>query len=269
MDERIILGSGKLYISEFVSTIPADATLEVEANLFGLIQGGAELEYKPSFYEAIDDLGLVSKVIITQEEVTLKSGLMTLNGNTLKKLSPTARVTEALGKRTVKIGGLSNQDGKSYILRFIHEDPLDGDVRLTIVGTNQAGFVFAFKKDKETIIDAEFKAKPLDSEGTLLIYDEEGILGDLVVTSAAGTASGDTKITVAPTLTEGDSYMYKTAATVTLPARFDVCDTEAGYTAWNGTVDITAITGNEIVIVEIDADDKAVKAGKATVASKA
>lgn len=266
--ERIILGSGTLYIAEFASSIPADAALEVEANLFGRIQGGAELEYKPSFYEAKDDSGLVSKVIITEEEVTLKSGIMTLNGNTLKKLSPTARVTEAAGKRTVKIGGVGNQDGKKYLLRFVYEDPVDGDVRLTIVGTNQSGFVFAFKKDKETIIDATFKAQPLDGEGTLVIYDEEGVLGALAVTSVAGTAVGTTKITVAPTLTEGDSYVYKTAATVTLPLAYDVCDTEAGYTTWNGTADITATTDNEIVIVEVDAAGKAVKAGKATVVSK-
>ena len=269
MEERIILGSGKLYISEFAGTIPADVTLEVDANLLGLIQGGAELEYKPKFYEAKDDLGLVSKVVITEEEVTLKSGIMTLNGYTIKKLSATARVTEANGHRTVKVGGLGNQDGKSYVLRFVYEDPIDGDVRITIVGQNQAGFKFAFKKDKETVVDAEFKALPHDSEGTLVIFDEEGVLGALALTSVAGAVSGKTDISVSPVLTSGDSYMYKTAATVTLPVVFDVCNVDAGFTAWNGTDEITATTGNEIMVIEVDADFKAMKAGKATVVSKA
>ena len=31
----------------------------------------------------------------------------------------------------------------------------------------------AFAKDEETVIDAEFKALPLDDEGTLIIYTEE------------------------------------------------------------------------------------------------
>lgn len=268
-NERIILGSGKLYISDFAGTIPADVTLEVEANLLGLIQGGAELEYKPKFYEAKDDLGLISKVVITEEEATLKSGIMTLNGNTIKKLSATARVTESNGHRTVKVGGLGNQDGKSYVLRFVYEDPVDGDVRITVVGQNQAGFKFAFKKDKETVVDAEFKALPHDSEGTLVIFDEEGVLGDLVVTSVAGTATGSTKIAVSPVLTEGDSYMYKTATTVTLPLVYDVCNVAAGFTAWGGTADIVATTGNKILLVEVDASFKAMKAGSATVASKA
>lgn len=172
-EERIVLGSGKLYITEFSGNIPADTELEKDENLLGLIQGGATLEYKPTFYEAKDDLGLVKKTILTEEEVTLKSGVMTWNGKTLAKLCSTARIKEESGKRTVKIGGINNQTGKQYVLRFVHEDDVDGDIRVTIVGNNQAGFSLVFAKDKETVVDAEFKALPLDNEGTLIIYEEE------------------------------------------------------------------------------------------------
>lgn len=44
---------------------------------------------------------------------------------------------------------------------------------LTIVGNNQAGFTIAFAKDSETVIDAEFKAQPMDKEGTLILYTED------------------------------------------------------------------------------------------------
>ena len=64
--------------------------IEKETNLLGYIQGGATLVYSPSFYEAKDDLGIVSKKMITDEEVTLKSGVLTWNGNTLKNLVATA-----------------------------------------------------------------------------------------------------------------------------------------------------------------------------------
>ncbi|OCB00398.1 hypothetical protein [Clostridium beijerinckii] len=171
--EKIVLGSGKLYVTEFADSIPADNLIETEDNQLGLIQGGASLEYKPKFYEAKDDLGLVQKTIVTDEDATLKSGVLTWNGKTLAKLSSTARVTEADGKRTVKIGGLKNQDGKRYIIRFVHEDKTDGDIRITIVGNNQAGFSFKFTKDKETVVDAEFKAAPMDNEGTLIMYQED------------------------------------------------------------------------------------------------
>lgn len=100
-------------------------------------------------------------------------GIMTWNGKTLKKLCSTARVTEDAAKRTVKIGGVGNEDGKKYVLRFLHEDAIDGDCRITIVGTNSGGLTLAFTKDKETVIDATFEAMPHDSDGTLIIYEEE------------------------------------------------------------------------------------------------
>ncbi len=172
-DEKIVLGSGMLYIDEFATTIPEDAEIEVEGKLLGMIQGGATVEYKPKFYEAKDDLGVVSKTILTEEEITMKSGVMTWCGKTLSKLCSTARVTEAAGKRTVKIGGLGKQDGKKYVLRFVHTDAQDGNIRVTIVGNNQAGFTLKFVADKETVIDAEFKAMPFDSDGTKIIYEED------------------------------------------------------------------------------------------------
>lgn len=170
---KIVLGSGKIYISEFLKTIPENETLETEDNLLGLIQGGASLEYKPEFYTAEDDLGLAKKTILTKEEATLKTGIITWCGTTLKKLCSTARVTEEASTRTVKIGGAGNQDGKSYVIRFLHKDETEGDLRVTIVGKNQSGFTLAFAKDKETVLDAEFIAEPHDKDGTLIEYQEE------------------------------------------------------------------------------------------------
>ena len=172
LNKKIVLGSGKLYCSEFTNTIPEDATLEVDDNVLGLISGGATLSYEPEFYTAEDDLGLAVKKMITKETATLKSGIMTWNGKTLQKLCSTARVssTEA-GVTTVKIGGVGNYDGKKYVLRFVHTDT-EGTIRITIVGSNEAGFEIAFAKDEETVIDAEFTAFPLDDEGTLILYSE-------------------------------------------------------------------------------------------------
>lgn len=174
MSEKIVLGSGKLYVTEFTNSIPEDSVLEVKENILGYIQGGATLSYTPSFYEAKDDLGLVVKKMLTDEEVVLKSGIMTWNGKTLEKLCGTARVTENGTHRTVKIGGIGNYNGKKYVIRFVHTDEVDGNIRLTIVGSNEAGFEMAFAKDKETVVNVEFKAMGgLDTEGTLVEYKEE------------------------------------------------------------------------------------------------
>ena len=168
----IVLGSGDVYIKEFVDEVPEVSALLVEDNRLGYISGGATLEYKPSFYEAKDDKGVVTKTIITDEEVTFKTGVLTFNGKTLDKLCDTGRVEETATQRIVKIGGTGNRKGKYYVILFHYSDPVDGDIDLLIVGQNQAGFSLAFAKDKETVIDAEFKAKPMDSEGTLIKYIE-------------------------------------------------------------------------------------------------
>ena len=61
--ETITLGSGKLYSVEYTGTIPSNTDLEKESNILGYIQKGASLDYKPEFYEAEDDLGIVKKQI--------------------------------------------------------------------------------------------------------------------------------------------------------------------------------------------------------------
>ena len=171
--EVITLGSGDLMIQEYLDTMPEYTDFKIETDLLGRIQGGATLEYEGEWYEAKDDTGKVVKTIITEETATLKSGIITWNGKTLEKLCSTARVTESAGIRTVKIGGVGNHNGKSYALCFHHTDKIDGDVWLVLRAVNQGGFSIAFAKDKETVIDAEFKCLPQDDEGTLIQYVEE------------------------------------------------------------------------------------------------
>lgn len=90
----------------------------------------------------------------------------------------------------------------------------------------------------------------------------------LTVVSAAGTASGDTKITVTGhTLESGESYVYKTNATAAPTVKLG--DDLTGWTAWDGDDDITATTGHKITVAVKGADGKAVAAGSATVTAHA
>lgn len=92
-----------------------------------------------------------------------------------------------------------------------------------------------------------------------------GALPALVVVSVAGSTDGDTAIYVNPAIGDGNSYKYKTAASVTLPALGTVPG--SGWGSWDGEAEITATTGNMIGIVEVDSDGKAVKGGLAVVTS--
>lgn len=95
---------------------------------------------------------------------------------------------------------------------------------------------------------------------------DTGTLGELTVQSIAGETVGNTKITVTPTKEENNSYKYKVASNPTMPTYDQVCS--SGYTNWNGTDEITATNGQKIVVVEVDSENKAKKAGETTVTSK-
>ncbi len=182
--KKVTLGSGKLYMKEFLGSLPETfkallAEMEKEENHAGWIKGGASIEYKPTMTTEKDDLGMVVKEILTDEEATFKSGLFTWNAETLAKLSSTARLStetdEETGKkyRILKVGGTGNDDGKQYVLLFVHEDPVEGNCYLAVVGRNTAGFTITFAADSATVIDAEFTCKPQDNNGTLIQYAEE------------------------------------------------------------------------------------------------
>ena len=170
--ERIALGSGRIYYEEFDGSI-SDLDLDtfcVPANELGHVKNGASIEYTPEYYEATSDLGLVKKQIMTTEEAVLTLGLITWNMNTLGVLSDTGRVTEDTSKktRTIKIGGIANAKNKRYVFIFHHEDSIDGDIWIVIVGQNQSGFTLSFSPEEETIIEPEIKCLPQDGEGTLI-----------------------------------------------------------------------------------------------------
>ena len=106
-----------------------------------------------------------------------------------------------------------------------------------------------------------------DPNGLFIAKVSQDTLGTLTVTSAAGGTSGKTTVTVSPALANGGSYKYKVAANPTMPV-YDQLISQ-GYTAWDGTSDITAATDSKIVIVEVNADGHARKAGMAKVTAKA
>ena len=106
----------------------------------------------------------------------------------------------------------------------------------------------------------------LDGIAVITFGTNSTSIGTLTVTSEAGTNTGDTNITVSPAKGTGNLYKYKVGdSATTVIAGQNV----QNWTAWDGTANITAATGKIITIVECGADYKAVKAGSATVTSKA
>lgn len=171
--EEYTLGSGHLHFGKLTEK-PADwesfmmTFFAAQNNLLGRIKGGASVEYTTEKTEDRDDLGYVVIEEIKSEKVILKSGMMTWDGETLAAVCATARVTTDpdTGITTVKIGGLGNRNNKRYVIGFEHYSK---KLQVLIVGKNNEGFTFSFEQDKATVIDVQFRAEALDSEGTLVV----------------------------------------------------------------------------------------------------
>ena len=96
--------------------------------------------------------------------------------------------------------------------------------------------------------------------------DTTQTLGTLTVNSAAGSKSGDTKVTIRPPkASAGNAYKYKVASSETA---VDYGQNVKNWSAWDGESDITAATGQVITVVECDSTYKALSAGHATVTAK-
>ena len=90
-------------------------------------------------------------------------------------------------------------------------------------------------------------------------------LDALTVVSVAGTAEGKSAVYVNPVKTNGNVYKYQIDTNVSYPSYDADC---SAMTDWDGTAELTAASGQEILIVECTAELKARKAGKAVATVK-
>lgn len=79
---------------------------------------------------------------------------------------------------------------------------------------------------------------------------------------SVGAGAGQTNIYVNPVLESTHKYFYKTGAA---PLAYPAYGETITATSWNGTAAITATAGQQVMIIETDADGKALKAGVASV----
>ena len=105
------------------------------------------------------------------------------------------------------------------------------------------------------------------------VYVKEGTSesGDFLLefASAAGTLAGDTALSgMTETPGAGESYVYQTGYGLVLPAAGQILAGTA-WTSWNGSADITATTGMDIILaVILTATGAAQHAGKTIVVAK-
>lgn len=134
-----------------------------------------------------------------------------------------------------------------------------------LIGFHTQGNYHTAVSEAFAVMGLTLFAEYIDAIAVITI-DETPTLGTLTVNSVAGTASGDTKITVNPAKENaGNVYKYKVAAgAVTVGYGQNL----RNWTSWDGKADITATAGQKITVVECDGTYKALNAGSASVTAK-
>lgn len=163
---------------------------------------------------------------------------------------------------------------ENIVLYYI--DPSDGDYQdlgldyttvgeTRLIGIHKEGNYGRVIGETHALMGMKLFAEYLDGIAVVDITDDT-TLGTLTVTSDAGTATGDTKITVTPALETGHMYKYKVAASSAPEVQYG--QSVKNWTPWDGKSDIKAATGHHITVVECDNTYKALKAGNDDVTAK-
>lgn len=140
----------------------------------------------------------------------------------------------------------------------------DGETNL--IGFHVEGNYHTAVSESFAIMGMTLFAEYLDGIAVIDV-DSTPTLGTLTVQSAAGTASGDTKLTVTP-IKESPTNVYKYKTDPSTAPVVTYGQSVRNWTTWDGVSDITATTSHKITVVEADSTYKAQNAGNATVTAK-
>lgn len=134
-----------------------------------------------------------------------------------------------------------------------------------LIGFHTQGNYHTAVSEAFAVMGLTLFAEYIDAIAVIAI-DETPTLGTLTVASAAGAATGDTKITVNPAKENANNvYKYKVGASETAVT---YGQNLRNWTTWDGKADIKATTGQKITVVECDGTYKALNAGSASVTAK-
>lgn len=179
-----------------------------------------------------------------------------------------AVVTRADGTKYVPAGSIiPSNDGNAVGILYENIDVTTGDMPGSIV---TAGVVYGDRLPAAAESAAKSAMAGIKFDANEPTIDRPNfnvaLLAALTVNSIAGTASGDTKVTVSGyTKASTDIYKYKVGdAAQTVHAG----DSLSAWTTWDGSADITATSGKKITVAVADAKGYALAAGSTTVTAK-
>ena len=265
---------------------PSTGTVSA-SDIIGATSGGVSVTYVPTYKDFGGDMDncpkntmelkqiesvecMISGTFVTLTTANAKSllGASDIDSVDTTKITPRATLSTADFDDFWIIGDYSELNGDTnggYVAIEVTNALSTGGFSFQSTDLEKGQFAFEYMghislSDPDTMpMTIYIKAGTAEAAAYALSFD-----------SAAGSGSGDTALSgMTSTPGEGESYVYQTGYSLWVPAQGTVLAGTA-WTAWNGSDDITATTGMDIVLAIVTtATGVANHAGKTTVVSKA
>jgi hypothetical protein len=270
-----------IILSDFT---PATGAFD-EADILGATSGGVTFTAVPSFVDMGEDVDncpknmkelkrldswdvKMSGTYVTVDTAQAKSliGLADVGTADTTKVTPRNELLQADFADIWLVGDYSDKNGATnggFLAIHMMNALSTGGFSLKTADKSKGQFAFEYT--------AHFSNSAQDTV-PFEIYIKEGTpeSGDFLLefASAAGTLTGDTALSgMTETPGASESYVYQTGYNLIVPSAGAILAGTA-WTAWNGTDDITATTGMDIVLaVILTATGAAQHAGKTVVVS--
>ena len=220
-------------ISQKISAIKTDDT-DPNGKTINEIAG---IEDDPKEY--VSQLDIVSSVGAADGFTSLQIDPALTTGNSYKILVTSSELAPEKG--SIVSGDAIDWDGQGDV------ELADG-TKIMLIEVDAAGLA-----QKAGSIEVVSKIPHPNTSST----DPTNALTPLYITSTEGTNVGDTKLVVSPAIGAGNSYLYKVGVDYLDPdATYDLANDliANGWTAWDGTSDLTLADGTEITLVEVETD---------------
>ena len=257
----------------------AAAAKAAGTTLLGATKGGIVINDTPTYFDPDLDgkRGPVKgSKHITDRLIKVTGTLVEITGSIIKDIIAAADTSTSGHITTITPRATLNDADYIDNLVWIGDMPGGGLILVEFDNAlNTNGWTATFPKADNGTYPFEFTAHQSDPDGVVpyrvKIFADADVATFLEVYSVEGALSGDTRLAVSPAASGTQSYLYKTAASVDLPETGDILVAgSGGWVAWDGDADVTATTGNQIVVAIITtATGAVVYAGRDTVKSKA
>ena len=213
---------------------------------------------------------------VDSADARLTTTLLEMTPDNIVKALGNADKTTSGKKTTIRMH--TAIQGADYLENIVWAGDLS-DGRMVVIelynALNTADFNFTYADKNEGTLAVEFHAHQENVDdydlAPFAIYyfeTDESDLDEITVSSAAGSASGTTALTISGyTPGTGETYLYKTDETAAPTIGYHGVP-DYTWTTWDGTSDIAATTGYYIAVISVNAKGRTLAYGSTTVTAK-